>query len=213
MALAKVVGRTGRRRGAALKFTHGRFSPPSAADIREDQLQRAVIVGQLAGGMLHDFNNILTVITGTIEILAEAVADRAELAAIANLIDDAATRGARLTSYLLAFARDQPSQPGEIDVNAVVAEASRLLRPTLGAQIEIAVTLADDVPQALADSGQLTAAILSLAIVARDAMSDGGKLVFRTGTVRTEQDIAAGAIKPQDVIVVAVPRRAGGDRS
>jgi signal transduction histidine kinase len=90
------------------------------------------IVGQLTGGVVHDFNNILTVITGTIEILAEAVADRPELAAIARLIDEAASRGANLTSHLLAFARGQPSQPRDVDVNALLLDAARLLRPTLG---------------------------------------------------------------------------------
>src|SRR5215471_7628211 len=86
---------------------HGKFSPPTAAETKKQQVQRAAIMGQLAGGVLHDFNNILTVITGTIEILAEAVADRADLAAIANLIDEAATRGAQLTSQLLTFVRGQ----------------------------------------------------------------------------------------------------------
>ena len=69
------------------------------------------IVGHLTGGVVHDFNNLLTVIMGTIEVLGEAVADRPELAAIAGLIAEAAARGADLTSHLLAFARGQPSQP------------------------------------------------------------------------------------------------------
>ncbi len=181
---------------------HRRFSSPSATEVRENQ--RAVIMGQLAGGILHDFNNILTVITGTIDILAGAVADRPELAAITSLIGDAAVRGAKLTSHL------QPSQPGEIDVNAVVAEACGLLRATLGVEIEIALMLADDVPPALADPAHLAAAILSLALGARNEMSVGGKLIFRTGTVRTRENTAAavGAVKYQDAVVIAV--HAGG---
>jgi signal transduction histidine kinase len=192
-----------------LKVKSSGFSSPSADEVRENQLQRALIVGQLAGGILHDFNNILTVVTGTIEILAEAVADRPELAAIANLIDQAATRGATLTSSLLAFARDQPSQRSEIDVNAVIEQAARLLRATLGVQIEIVLTLADDVPPALADPGQLTAALLSLAIAARDAMPEGGRLSFRTAVVRAAPAIAAapGAVKCEDTIVIAVAAR------
>ena len=187
---------------------HRRFLPPSAAEVRENQ--RAVIMGQLAGDILHDFNNILTVITGTIDILAGAVADRPELAAITSLIGDAAVRGAKLTSHLLAFAHGQPSQPGEIDVNAVVAEACGLLRATLGVEIEIALMLADDVPPALADPAHLAAAILNLALVARNEMSVGGKLIFRTGTVRTRENTAAvvGAVKYQDAVVIAV--HAGG---
>jgi len=173
----------------------------SAAEVREDQ--RAVIVGQLAGGMLHDFNNVLTVITGTIEILSAAVADRPELAAIANLIDEAAARGAKLTTQLSAFARGQPSRPVAVDVNAVVAETSRLLRATLGVETEVAALLADDVPLALADPGQLTAAILSLAIVARNAMPEGGKVVFRTRPFSIEPGVTDAA-RRQDVVVIAI---------
>src|ERR1019366_7560217 len=84
--------------------------PAEAAEAEVCQAQRMEIVGQLTGGVVHDFNNILTVIAGTIEILAEAVADRPELAAIARLIDEAAARGASLTLHLLAFARGRPSQ-------------------------------------------------------------------------------------------------------
>jgi signal transduction histidine kinase len=191
---------------SALKAAAGRSSPPSAAEIRENQIQKAIIVGQLAGGILHDFNNILTVVTGTIEILSEAVADRPELAAIANLIDQAATRGAKLTSHLLAFGRGQPSLPRQIDVDALIGEAARLLRATLGVQIEIVVVSADDLPPALADPGQLTAALLSLAIVVREAMLDGGKLTFKTEAVRVGRGIPAalGAIKRDDAVVIAV---------
>src|SRR4030088_2364110 len=91
------------------------------------QARKMAIVGELTGGVVHDFNNILTVISGTIEILAEAVADRRDLAAIAGLMSEAAARGANLTSNLLAFARGQPSQPRDVDVNALLADAARLL--------------------------------------------------------------------------------------
>ncbi|MDB5534781.1 MAG: putative sensor histidine kinase with a response regulator receiver domain, partial [Hyphomicrobiales bacterium] len=104
--------------------------PPEAVDPLTAQDRRMAIIGQLSGGVVHDFNNILTVIGGTIEILAEAVADRPDLAAIARLIEEAATRGANLTAHLLAFGRGQSSQPRAVDVNAVLVEAARLLRPT-----------------------------------------------------------------------------------
>ncbi|WP_371821688.1 histidine kinase dimerization/phospho-acceptor domain-containing protein [Bradyrhizobium sp. 41S5] len=74
-------------------------------------------VGQLTGGIAHDFNNILTVITGTIDILAEAVTHNRQLTEITSLIRDAAERGASLTRHLLAFARKQPLQPSDVDVN------------------------------------------------------------------------------------------------
>ena len=110
---------------------------------QRDRLQRAAIVGELAGGILHDFNNVLTVITGMIDILAEAVANEPQLAAIAKLIDDAATRGAALTAHMLSFARGRPSEPREIELNALLADAVRLLRPTLGG-IELSVTAGAD---------------------------------------------------------------------
>ena len=86
------------------------------------QSQKMEAVGQLTGGIAHDFNNILTVITGTIEILHDEVADRPQLAAVAKMIDAAATRGAELTKGLLAFARKQPLQPRETDLNYLVVD-------------------------------------------------------------------------------------------
>ena len=163
----------------------------SAADLQLRQAQKMEAVGQLTGGIAHDLNNILTVITGTIEILAEAVADRPELVAIAKMIDEAAGRGADLTQRLLAFARKQPLQPREVDVNALVSEAAKLLRPTLGEQIEIHTVLAGDASHALIDPSQLKNAILNLALNARDAMADGGKLTIETGNVVLDDSYAS----------------------
>ncbi len=114
-----------------------------AAEAQFRQAQKMEAVGQLTGGVAHDFNNILTVITGTIGILADAVADRPQLTAVARMIDEAAERGASLTRHLLAFARKQPLQPREVDVNALVLETAKLLQPTVGQQIEIAPLIAD----------------------------------------------------------------------
>jgi PAS domain S-box-containing protein len=157
------------------------------ADARLRQAQKMDAVGQLTGGVAHDFNNILTVITGTIGILAEAVADRPDLVSIAKLIDDAAERGAQLTKHLLAFARKQPLQPREIDVNSLMVEAAKLLHPTLGEQIQISPLLADDAWTALVDPSQLTTAVLNLALNARDAMPGGGKLVLETRNVYLDE--------------------------
>lgn len=152
-----------------------------AAEAEVCRARRMEIVGQLTGGVVHDFNNILTVISGTIEILAEAVADRPDLAAIPTLIGEAAARGAGLTSALLAFSCGQPSQPRDVDVAALLADAARLLRPTLGERIEIHSTAVAGVPPALTDPSLLMAAILNLGILARDALPEGGSLGFETG--------------------------------
>jgi signal transduction histidine kinase/CheY-like chemotaxis protein len=162
----------------------------NAADLQLRQSQKMEAVGQLTGGIAHDLNNILTVITGTIEILAEAVADRPELVTIAKMIDEAAERGADLTQRLLAFARKQPLQPREVDVNSLVIEASNLLRPTLGEQVEVQIMLSGDTARALIDPSQLTNAILNLALNARDAMPDGGKLTIETSNVILDDSYA-----------------------
>jgi signal transduction histidine kinase len=141
-----------------------------------DQAQRAAIMGQLSGGILHEFNNILTVISGTIDILAHAVSDRPELAAITRLIDEAALRGVRLTSHLVAFERGQPPQYRVVDVGALLSDAARLLRPVLGDQIEVAVSSPEAPTLVVADPGLLMAAMLKLAIAARNAMRHGGRI-------------------------------------
>jgi CheY-like chemotaxis protein len=164
-----------------------------AVEAQIRQARRMEIVGQLTGGVVHDFNNILTVISGTIEILQEAVADRADLAAVAGLIAEAAARGASLTSNLLAFARSQPSQPRPVDVNALLVDAARLLRPTLGEHFEIDTRRATEVPFVLVDPNLLMTAVLNLAVIARDAMPDGGSLTFETRTAVSEESCASAA--------------------
>jgi len=171
----------------------------NVADLQLHQAQKMEAVGQLTGGVAHDLNNILTVINGNIEILSEAFADRPELLAITKMIDDAAARGADLTQRLLAFARKQPLQPREVDVNALVIQAANLLRPTLGEQIEVHMMLAGDVSRALIDPSQLTNAVLNLALNARDAMPEGGRLTIETRNVvldeeytSTNADVAVG---------------------
>jgi len=161
-----------------------------AAEAQFRQAQKMEAVGQLTGGIAHDFNNILTVITGTIGILNDAVADRPELAAVAAMIDEAAERGADLTRHLLAFARKQPLQPREVDVNMLILETAKLLRPTLGEHVAIDPLLAEDAWTALVDPSQLTSAILNLALNARDAMPAGGKLVLETRNIYLDEDYA-----------------------
>jgi PAS domain S-box-containing protein len=170
------------------------------------QSQKMESVGQLTGGIAHDFNNILTVITGTIEMLREGVADRPALAEIGKLIDEAATRGADLTRQLLAFARKQPLQPQETDINTLVLEATSLLRPTLGEQVEIKSSIEEGAWRALVDRSQLVTAILNLAINARDAMPGGGKITIETGNAELDEADANGNsdVRPGPYVMIAV---------
>jgi PAS domain S-box-containing protein len=177
-----------------------------AAETQNRQAQKMEAIGQLTGGIAHDFNNILTVIIGTIEILADGVSDRPDLAAIAKMIDEAAERGADLTKHLLAFARLQPLQPREVDVNALIVTAGKLLRPTLGEHIEIESLLAEDPWLAFVDPSQLTTAILNLVLNARDAMPQGGKLIIETLNRHLDEGYAGqnSEVKPGQYVLIAI---------
>ena len=174
------------RRGAETLLQ--RFRETEATEMQIRQAQKMEAVGQLTGGIAHDFNNILTVITGTIEILAEAVADRPALAAIAKLIDEAASRGAALTQHLLAFARKQPLQPASVDVNALIVDTVQLLKPAIGDFVTIDFEPGEQVSPALIDPNQLTTAILNLALNARDAMPNGGQLRIETTNIELQDN-------------------------
>jgi len=183
-----------------------RFQELEANETQIRQAQKMEAIGQLTGGVAHDFNNILTVITGTIEILGDAVKDRPQLAQITNLISAAASRGADLTRHLLAFARQQPLQPRSTDVNALIIDAARFLRPTLGEQMEINSMLAHDSAPALIDPSQLSTAILNLALNARDAMPSGGKLTFETKNAVLDENYASmnSEVKPGNYVMIGV---------
>jgi PAS domain S-box-containing protein len=176
------------------------------------QAQKMESIGQLTGGIAHDFNNMLTVITGTIDILADAVADRPQYAAIVKLINQAADRGAALTGHLLAFARKQPLLPHQTDVNALLADLKTLLQPTLGEHIEIESELEDSVWPIFIDRGQLGSAIVNLAVNARDAMPDGGKLTLETCNVVLAHASVSTVVgvQPGDYVMIAVSDTGAG---
>ena len=177
-----------------------------ATEERIRQAEKMEAMGQLTGGIAHDFNNILTVITGTIEILADAVKEEPQLAAITQMIDEAASRGADLTQHLLAFARKQPLEPRETDVNGLIIETAKLLQRTLGEQVEIESVFAEETCPAIVDPNQLATALLNLALNARDAMPDGGKLVIETGLVVLDENYAriTGDVRPGSYAMIAV---------
>jgi PAS domain S-box-containing protein len=177
-----------------------------AAEERIRQSEKMEAVGQLTGGIAHDFNNILTVITGTIEILADAVKDDPQLAAISKMIDEAASRGADLTQHLLAFARKQPLEPQETDINALIIDTAKLLQRTLGEHVEIESVFEQETCPATVDPNQLVTAILNLALNARDAMPSGGKLIIETGFVILDENYANmhGDVRPGRYAMIAV---------
>ena len=176
------------------------------------QAQKLDAIGKLTGGVAHDFNNMLTIITGSIEVLIDTVQDRPAAAELAALISRAADRCTELIRHLLAFARKQPLRPRDIDVNATVQDIAKLLRPTLGEQIEIKAILAEEELVAHVDSAQLANSLVNMAINARDAMADGGKLLLETQSAALDATYAAAnpGVVPGRYIMVAVSDTGSG---
>jgi CheY-like chemotaxis protein len=160
-------------------------------------------IGQLTGGIAHDFNNLLGVIIGNVEFMIEAPRD-ADQANQAREILDSALSGADLTRRLLAFARRQPLQPRQIDLNAYLPNHIAILRRLLGESITVSTVLADDLWPTRADPSQVGDALLNLAINARDAMPHGGTLWVATGNVHLAEGGPVGDAKPGDYVVLGV---------
>jgi PAS domain S-box-containing protein len=155
------------------------------------QSQKMEAVGQLTGGVAHDFNNILTVIIGMTELLTDSVGNDPKLAPIVQAIDEAASRGAQLTQRMLAFARKQPLQAHNIDLNEIVTRSANMLRRTIGEDISVRLALAEGLWAGLADPSQIEDVILNLAVNARDAMPNGGQLMIETANTHLDEDYAA----------------------
>jgi PAS domain S-box-containing protein len=154
------------------------------------QAQKMEAVGQLTGGIAHDFNNLLTVILGNAEILTEALAGDPQLQPVAALVGNAAQHGADLTKSLLAFSRKLVLQPTVIDVNQLVSRMDELLSRTLGEHIEINFVPCSELWATIVDPPQLETAILNLAVNARDAMPQGGKLTIEVANVELDWEFA-----------------------
>lgn len=144
------------------------------------QAQKMEAVGQLSGGIAHDFNNLLLVIQGNLEMLREGGAKQKNFDRTIDILERAAKRGSDLTTRLLAFARRQPLAPEKVNVNILTKSMTEMLARILGEQIEIETVLAGGLWSAVVDPAQLENAIVNLAINARDAMPDGGKLTIET---------------------------------
>ncbi|MEX2220677.1 MAG: response regulator [Candidatus Rokuibacteriota bacterium] len=147
------------------------------------QAQKMEAVGQLAGGVAHDFNNLLTVIGGRCYLMLGKLAPDDGLRREVELVRGAAERAARLTHQLLAFSRKQVLEPRVLDLNETVTGIEPLLRRLIGEHIEVSVTQGDALGRVKADVGQLEQVILNLAVNARDAMPQGGRLMLETANV------------------------------
>jgi PAS domain S-box-containing protein len=176
------------------------------------QAQKMEAIGQLTGGVAHDFNNILTVIIGMTELLSDALGSDRKLAPIVEAVDEAASRGAQLTQRMLAFARKQPLQAQMIDLNETVSRSVAMLQRTLGEDIAVKPVFAEGLWTALVDPSQVEDAILNLAVNARDAMPNGGRLMIETANAHLDEEYAAHNVEvtPGDYVSVSVTDSGGG---
>lgn len=170
------------------------------------QAQKMEAIGQLTGGIAHDFNNLLGVVLGNLQLLERAVDDNPALERKVHTAMRAAMRGADLTRRLLALARRQILDPNVVDLNRQLSGLADLLQRTLGDSIEVRMVQAHDLWHTRVDAGQFENAILNLAINARDAMSQGGRLTVLTQNVQLDADFARSypQVEPGEYVCVSV---------
>jgi PAS domain S-box-containing protein len=169
------------------------------------QAHKLEAVGRLAGGIAHDFNNLLTTIIGYSELLLRGRPDDGELQEDVGEIRKASERAASLTRQLLAFSRKQVIEARVLDINALVAESTRMLRRLIGENVELSTLLAPGLPSVRADPVQIEQVIVNLVANARDAMPGGGRIALETSLQRVEDGASrSGDLPPGDFVVLRV---------
>lgn len=170
------------------------------------QAQKLEAVGRLAGGISHDFNNLLTAIMGYSELTLRQLPSEDPLRRNIQEIKRASDRAASLTRQLLAFSRKQVMQLRVFDLNSVVTELERMLRRMIGEDVDLRTTLQEGVENIKADPGQIEQVIMNLVVNARDAMPGGGKLTIETASVYLDETYAQNHIepKPGNYVMLAV---------
>ncbi len=169
------------------------------------QAQKMEAVGRLAGGVAHDFNNLLMVINGYTEVLLEQLQEDNGMRQKVESIQQAADRAATLTRQLLAFSRKQLLELKVVDVNTVIQDMERLLRPLIGENIELVTRLSPEAGRTRADAGQLEQVIMNLVVNAKDAMPEGGRILLQSSSVQVGQDFRERRyILPGRYVVISV---------
>ncbi len=170
------------------------------------QAQKMEAVGKLAGGIAHDFNNLLTIIIGYTDVLHQQVKADPVGAGCAQEVRRAAERASALTNQLLAFSRRQVTQPRVVNINEGLQNLEKMLRRIIGEDVELQMRLAADLLPVKVDPAQMDQVIMNLAVNARDAMPDGGRLTVETANMRLHDEYAAThpGITPGQYVMVAV---------
>ncbi len=186
----KVTGRNASGRPTRMSGTNTDVTEQRESEAERAQLERALrqqekmsAIGQLAGGVAHDFNNQLTTILGSAEVLREQVQDDPERLALIDEISAAAQRSAELTRKLLSFSRKSPSMRRTLDLNELVREVTPMLSRSIDPKVRIVTRLEAGSAKVMGDPAELQNAILNLALNARDAMPEGGTLTIATSNV------------------------------
>jgi two-component system cell cycle sensor histidine kinase/response regulator CckA len=176
------------------------------------QAQKMEAVGRLAGGVAHDFNNLLMVIKGHTELLLNVLESSDQITRKIEQIDRSADRATALTRQLLAFSRRQVLQPQVINVNSIVEEMGKLLPRLIGEDIELVLRIDDDLGTIRADASQMEQVIMNLAVNARDAMPNGGKLVIETANIDLDQGytMSHSLMKPGPYVLLVVSDNGSG---
>jgi len=170
------------------------------------QAQKMEAVGRLAGGIAHDFNNLLMVIGGYTEVMLAEMQQGHPLAVKARAIQQASDRATTLTRQLLAFSRKQLLELKVVDVNTVVEDMERLLRPLIGEDVELKTKLASDAGHTRADAGQLEQVLMNLVVNSKDAMPSGGRMLIETANVTRDNahDGEQTFIRPGEYVMLSV---------
>lgn len=192
---------------------HGTVRDISDRKRLEDQFRQAQkmeAVGRLSGGVAHDFNNVLTIVSGYAQLLLDNPSLDSSAVEQATAIKKAARRGAGLTSQLLAFSRKQVLQPRILNMNSVVKNAGEMLSRLIGEDVTIETKFSPDIPPVKVDPTQIEQVLMNLAVNARDAMPNGGRLVLETSAVVLREDPLDFRIKAGNYVRLAVSDTGSG---
>ncbi len=204
-------------RGAAIEEANRKLvaetSARHAAEAQVRQILKMEAIGHLAGGIANDFNNMLAVIAGSLDLLLRRLKrGETDVTGLVESAGEAARRAADLTKRLLAFSRQQPLSPARLDANNLVAEMSELIRRAIGEDVALETILAGGLWKVHVDAGELENSILNLAVNSRDAMPEGGRITIETANCHLDEDYARDnpGAKPGQYVLVAITDTGAG---